>query len=582
MKQNAHLLTAAELKRRGITRYDAEILLAQGVKLPEPRDIIQPLSTASMQTSARASKASPVKHTQRGKGGRFCKKMKRSKYVLEYDEMDSEVSSTNGSETDPWSLSASSAEIKENITSSPAARRRNYSGAKGFRSPPRGELFGTDDIIDFDFDDDVPRGEDRSRSRSSGRSSRANKKILTPVSKHNPTALVSPITQSSDDVKIGDTVPLSADKCDENSDAKSSNNATVTPRRASLRSSRWRSLTEQMPRLRKERRLSSPTRGSGGKSTLSPVRDAVLLRSASGSSSNGKPMPVLVKEEPSSSDETLPDKQENLALPQRLFEHENSSTSGETSDTMSSHSEFRLEAASKRNIFDDMLTNYKNYPDESASHSGSDYYDPLSFSMTKRKRSKISGSQLSHSFSDSKLPQYETQFTSDLALKIRNTYKNPSNPKKDKKARRFSENCYDSELVPQQDGKVPKITIRLRKGGTPSKNGEQDASISTTTELSAANSPGKSNCEPEYEIINNCDNSETEGNNNNISSNKRKCPSSPTCTDIKTGSIFSSNTTASSNVQQPKRIKIKFGEESVMDLHISPGKRKKIVEKVSS
>lgn len=37
MKKQAHLLSKAELKRRGITRYDAEILLAQGINLPEPK-----------------------------------------------------------------------------------------------------------------------------------------------------------------------------------------------------------------------------------------------------------------------------------------------------------------------------------------------------------------------------------------------------------------------------------------------------------------------------------------------------------------------------------------------------------------
>ena len=38
LKKQAHLLTAAELKRRGITRYDAEIILAQGIELPDPRN----------------------------------------------------------------------------------------------------------------------------------------------------------------------------------------------------------------------------------------------------------------------------------------------------------------------------------------------------------------------------------------------------------------------------------------------------------------------------------------------------------------------------------------------------------------
>ena len=37
VEKRSYLLTAAELKKRGITRYDAEMLLAQGMNLPEPR-----------------------------------------------------------------------------------------------------------------------------------------------------------------------------------------------------------------------------------------------------------------------------------------------------------------------------------------------------------------------------------------------------------------------------------------------------------------------------------------------------------------------------------------------------------------
>ncbi|XP_052256828.1 histone-lysine N-methyltransferase KMT5B-like isoform X2 [Dreissena polymorpha] len=37
LKKQAHLLSKAELKRRGITRYDAEIILAHGHSLPEPK-----------------------------------------------------------------------------------------------------------------------------------------------------------------------------------------------------------------------------------------------------------------------------------------------------------------------------------------------------------------------------------------------------------------------------------------------------------------------------------------------------------------------------------------------------------------
>lgn len=40
LKKRGHLLTAAELKRRGITRYDAEMLLSQGFSLPEPKTAV--------------------------------------------------------------------------------------------------------------------------------------------------------------------------------------------------------------------------------------------------------------------------------------------------------------------------------------------------------------------------------------------------------------------------------------------------------------------------------------------------------------------------------------------------------------
>jgi len=41
LKKRGHLLTAAELKRRGITRYDAEMLLSQGFSLPEPKTTVR-------------------------------------------------------------------------------------------------------------------------------------------------------------------------------------------------------------------------------------------------------------------------------------------------------------------------------------------------------------------------------------------------------------------------------------------------------------------------------------------------------------------------------------------------------------
>ena len=72
LKQRVHLLTAAELKRRGITRYDAEMLLSQGLSLPEPKTTT-PSPTASSHrspatggsTKSRLKSSTPVRSSPR-------------------------------------------------------------------------------------------------------------------------------------------------------------------------------------------------------------------------------------------------------------------------------------------------------------------------------------------------------------------------------------------------------------------------------------------------------------------------------------------------------------------------------------
>lgn len=55
LKKRGHLLTAAELKRRGITRYDAEMLLSQGFSLPEPRTAASKKGRIKLSAPARFS-----------------------------------------------------------------------------------------------------------------------------------------------------------------------------------------------------------------------------------------------------------------------------------------------------------------------------------------------------------------------------------------------------------------------------------------------------------------------------------------------------------------------------------------------
>lgn len=60
LKKRGHLLTAAELKRRGITRYDAEMLLSQGFSLPEPKNAASsPVNSKSRLKSSTPTRCSP-------------------------------------------------------------------------------------------------------------------------------------------------------------------------------------------------------------------------------------------------------------------------------------------------------------------------------------------------------------------------------------------------------------------------------------------------------------------------------------------------------------------------------------------
>jgi len=60
LKKRVHLLTAAKLKRRGITRYDAEMLLSQGFSLPEPKTAIRsPAVSKSRLKASTPQRSSP-------------------------------------------------------------------------------------------------------------------------------------------------------------------------------------------------------------------------------------------------------------------------------------------------------------------------------------------------------------------------------------------------------------------------------------------------------------------------------------------------------------------------------------------
>ncbi|XP_033751707.1 uncharacterized protein LOC117335663 isoform X2 [Pecten maximus] len=82
LKRHSHLLKAAELKKRGITRYDAEIILSQGLNLPDPQVVIETklpssinqnktVKASSVLASMNKSPRKSRKRFRRTRGGKF-------------------------------------------------------------------------------------------------------------------------------------------------------------------------------------------------------------------------------------------------------------------------------------------------------------------------------------------------------------------------------------------------------------------------------------------------------------------------------------------------------------------------------
>ncbi|KAL5006997.1 hypothetical protein ScPMuIL_015803 [Solemya velum] len=78
LKKQSHLLCAKELKKRGITRYDAEIILSQGIKLPSPKVVLDrklPMSLERVDaiSMSNGAKRRQEKYSIRGCDGRYSK-----------------------------------------------------------------------------------------------------------------------------------------------------------------------------------------------------------------------------------------------------------------------------------------------------------------------------------------------------------------------------------------------------------------------------------------------------------------------------------------------------------------------------
>ncbi|XP_048729228.2 histone-lysine N-methyltransferase KMT5B-like [Ostrea edulis] len=85
LKKQSHLLKKAELKKRGITRYDAEILLSQGLKLPDPKDPGQHKKRCQSTNGEESRAKSNILNNKRGKNGRFQLKRESHPIISEQD-----------------------------------------------------------------------------------------------------------------------------------------------------------------------------------------------------------------------------------------------------------------------------------------------------------------------------------------------------------------------------------------------------------------------------------------------------------------------------------------------------------------
>ncbi|XP_069132328.1 uncharacterized protein [Argopecten irradians] len=78
LKKHSHLLKAAELKKRGITRYDAEIILSQGLNLPDPQVVIEKKLPSSINQN-KTVKASSVLASMNKSPKKSRKKFRRTR-----------------------------------------------------------------------------------------------------------------------------------------------------------------------------------------------------------------------------------------------------------------------------------------------------------------------------------------------------------------------------------------------------------------------------------------------------------------------------------------------------------------------
>ena len=747
LEKQAHLLTATELKKRGITRYDAEILLAQGVKLPDPR-APQERRRRSAAVANKIIKASANLRRRRGRlqarktqqQQQQAKKGTEQTAVLHENQTENlqgkneEMVNADGCAEEEESAGCLNSPIckahcttaslleqpNEEDVFTPKSPTQNGKGSRSVaeapvlagRTPSRSHSGG----LAASCSPKILRGSASPRVSQSSpeRAATSNRLRMTRVSDSYTCTVKQEITNSAEPVgatsdHISSLEHRLSPRTPGNAGRRDASPNGVIPRRLRNNSSTFiddlesEAAVETAPALdnlsdtgmvgNSDHAQTHLSQASNSDSQVPEPRLRELLRASphvlrSPKKTKEDAMPRLRKEAVVAPKDTPPTPPPVSAPPQwparpskkempilkkedwRASAEEKSQTQicssssiGRVSDE--SELEQKQESAEESELIDvvtvtptsgsvdlraanapthaqqlksSVLMQYLSQPEQSLhQHNegsqpqdcGLRAIDSSSRHKNKRKKMKqsVSEGDLSRSSSTGTIPYYETQITSGLGIKIRNTSKTSSSdeessqdsfhtsPRKRLKAmssrspgskRRHKETQYDSELIEQQGWKLPKLTIRMRKDRN---NSDSGPFCGDDLSSSYVNGPAGQASEPVYEIFSNYCSSgspekskkkkskrskERRGDRKSSESSSNGSSVSDFVTRAATQNGLDSNCFYGANqlseeavddrdsevsFQLPmKRIKLKLGGSATMiDIHLPPSKRPQLV-----
>lgn len=545
LQKNAHLLTAAELKRRGITRYDAEILLAQGMKLPEPKASTERRTRASRAPISNGQTKSQVKTLPPRHRGRFVSK----NFASQGNK--NTVQEQTGAKLagDVENLACQGCD--KNVVDSKDVHVSDSACLRGQHCGEESPAIRIHRLASRDWLSQSPAA--RALQGSS------------PHSRRLSTSSVDSVADAASTPRRTRSSNLSEDRClpDSTSDVFTPLTIDVTPtdedRKSPLRSPRKKG--DQMPRLRKEIDL-SPGRKKPSPQPPEPVstRQTRLERS--------KEMPVLIKEEVEGATPQSGISETAAAAAAPPMEDGDSFIDVETITPTPVDDHYRMTQGRARLCRDLREPCWRaRAPDAPYDGREQEHGSQDSWSSVENHDAQ-SGTQDGQVSPDPEISwnTYETERTTELGLKIRSTSKSPVAATVRPSKRRLKDLHYNSELKEQHGCKVPKLTIRMRR----------DLDSDSTTSSTGSSSV---HSQPIYEVLT----SESPPTPLKRKKSKKKkrsrysfrheiCEQSLKKGIDSTWFYGSSNKSDMPLLTAPKRFRLKFGDNAI-DIPIIPNRK---------